>query len=97
MDATIASLSSANIRIKGMHNQTLTDESVVGASVGMLWIDVEGTQYWGSNQASNVDFISRITNRGVARGVSMGIYTSNSQWSPITGKSATMHAVRFDY
>jgi hypothetical protein len=43
MDATIASLSSANIRIQGMHNQTLADESVVGASVGMLWIDVEGS------------------------------------------------------
>jgi hypothetical protein len=87
MDATIESLSSANIRIKGMHNQTLSDEAVVGASVGMLWIDVEGTEYWGSNQAANVDFISRITNRGVAHGVSMGIYTGKSQWTPITGKS----------
>jgi molybdopterin/thiamine biosynthesis adenylyltransferase len=42
MDATISSLSNANIRITGMHNQTLADANVVGASVGMLWIDVEG-------------------------------------------------------
>ena len=25
--------------------------------VGMLWIDVEGSQYWSSNTQSNVDFI----------------------------------------
>ena len=71
MDATISSLQSAQIKVKGLHNQTLGDDHL-GASVGMLWIDVEGTSYWGSNQAANTDFISRITNRGVARGVSMG-------------------------
>lgn len=87
MDATINSLNAANIMIEGMYNQTLKDEANVSAKVGMLWIDVEGTQYWGSNQASNTDFISRITNRGKSKGVSMGIYTSYSQWSPITGNS----------
>jgi hypothetical protein len=110
MDATIASLSSANVRIEGMYNQTLADEANVGAKVGMLWIDVEGlyvflvlsnpkshlcatlgTQYWGSSHSSNVDFITRITNRGKARGVSMGIYTSNSQWTPITGSLNVMY------
>lgn len=88
MDATIDSLNAANVRIAGLHNQTLKEG--VGASVGMLWIDVEGTDYWSWDQGANTDFISRITNRGVARGVTMGIYTSNSQWSPITGGSSAL-------
>jgi GH25 family lysozyme M1 (1,4-beta-N-acetylmuramidase) len=55
-------------------------------SVAYLLAD-SGTDYWSSNQGANTDFISRITERGRARGVSMGIYTSYSQWSPITGNS----------
>jgi hypothetical protein len=56
----------------------------------MLWIDVEGSQYWGSSQSANVNFIVAMANEGVARGISIGIYTSASQWSPICGSSTAL-------
>ena len=83
MDDTISYLSSHAVRFGGASNGT---ESV-GVSYGMLWIDVEGTQYWSSSTSNNVNFIQQMVDEGKKKGVSIGIYTSNSQWSPITGGS----------
>ena len=58
-----------------------------GAKYGMLWIDVEGTQYWSSNSQNNVNFIQAMVDEGNKLGVSLGIYTSASQWNPICGGS----------
>ncbi len=46
MDATINYLSSHNVRLlkKGEVREANTGNSTLGATVGMLWIDVEGTQ-----------------------------------------------------
>lgn len=69
--------------------QTLHSGEKVGvsATAGMLWIDVEGTQYWSSNTQSNVNFIQGMVDEGLRQGISLGIYTSNSQWTPIAGGS----------
>ena len=51
---------------------------------GMLWLDIEGTQYWmdvGSNQQCFSDMADAASNMGV----SVGVYTSASQWGPIMG------------
>src|SRR3546814_10810782 len=40
----------------------------VGAKVGMLWIDVEGTQYWSSNTGNNVNFIQQMVDEGKRQG-----------------------------
>jgi len=56
-----------------------------GAPFGMLWLDIEGTQYWSSSTSSNIAFISSMINQAKALGINLGVYTSNSQWSPITG------------
>jgi GH25 family lysozyme M1 (1,4-beta-N-acetylmuramidase) len=60
----------------------------VNAKVGMLWIDVEGTQYWSSNHANNVNFIQGMIDEAKSQKVNIGIYSSKSQWSPITGNSS---------
>ncbi|KAF0977292.1 hypothetical protein FDP41_003945 [Naegleria fowleri] len=63
-----------------------------GGSFGQIWIDVEGPQYWSSNCNNNVAFISKMVNAGHAAGYPTHIYTSNSQWSPITcGSTAFSH------
>jgi hypothetical protein len=72
------------------HNDTspaLSAEEVENfkSTYGMLWLDIEGTSYWSSSTSKNVAFIQDMVDECSALGVSCGIYTSNSQWSPITG------------
>lgn len=68
---------------------TVMANSTVGsATVGMLWIDVEGTQYWTTSYSKNINFIQAMVDELNRQGVHFGIYTSSSQWSPITGNSA---------
>ena len=55
-----------------------------GANIGMLWLDIEGSQYW-MDQASNRNFFASMVSGGQAAGVRLGVYTSASQWNPIMG------------
>jgi len=53
---------------------------------GMLWFDIEGPgTYWGSNQNANADFFAGLVEEANALQVSIGVYTSASQWVPIMG------------
>ena len=91
MDAAINHLSSAGLKsIPRMHGSNDTVEyksEVLGTSYGMIWLDIEGTEYWSPNQQENVNFIQALADEGIHRGVSLGVYTSKSQWTPITGNS----------
>ena len=91
MDATINYLSANNVALQGLDG-VKSDNSTLGVKVGMLWLDIEGTQYWGSSTSANTDFIVAMANQGKARGVSLGVYTSKSQWTPITGSSTRLSA-----
>jgi len=51
---------------------------------GMIWFDIEGTQYWGA-QADNRAFFEGLVKEAKALGVNFGVYTSASQWNPIMG------------
>jgi hypothetical protein len=55
-----------------------------GAKIGRLWLDIEGTQYWGA-QSSNRAFFEGLVKGCHAAGVAIGVYTSASQWNPIMG------------
>jgi GH25 family lysozyme M1 (1,4-beta-N-acetylmuramidase) len=57
-----------------------------GATIGMLWLDIEGTQYW-KDQNYNRNFFAGLINGCHAAGVTIGVYTSASQWNPIMGAS----------
>jgi hypothetical protein len=51
------------------------------SSYGMVWLDIEGPQYWHSSQATNRQFYEEMVN--AARntfGKKIGVYTSASQW-----------------
>lgn len=55
-----------------------------GVTFGMLWLDIEGTDYWmdmGSNQAFFNELVSGIS----ATGVHAGVYTNAYQWGSIMG------------
>ncbi|RYG64455.1 hypothetical protein EON64_13955 [archaeon] len=87
MDDTINYLSSHGIYTMKEGELRGTSNSTSGVTVGMIWLDIEGTDYWSTSTTSNVNFLTDMVNEGKARGISMGIYTSNSQWSPIMGGS----------
>lgn len=94
MDATINYLNEHSIQIAKVGESS---NSTVGAKVGMLWLDIEGTQYWGSSTSANVQFLSEMVNEGKARGVSLGIYSSKSQWTPIMGGSEAFKSLPLWY
>ncbi|MGW7106557.1 glycoside hydrolase family 25 protein [Streptomyces xanthophaeus] len=53
---------------------------------GTVWLDVEGPgTYWGSNNSANAAFIADWVQAMKSNGVSIGFYTSESQWLPIAG------------
>ena len=53
-----------------------------GAEFGMLWFDIEGTQYWRTCNF-NQNFLSQMIDEAEALGVKIGIYASASQWQAI--------------
>ena len=57
-----------------------------GAKFGMLWLDIEGS--WSGSTAENNKFIHGLISEANALGIKHGIYTSKSQWVPITGNTA---------
>jgi len=90
VDDTLNYLASHDIKpmngdLRASMNSTSSEK--LGATYGMLWFDIEGTQYWSSSTSSNVNFLKSMVDEAVARGVSVGIYSSNSQWTPIMGGS----------
>jgi len=56
-----------------------------GANYGMLWFDIEGS--WADDVNTNINFIQGLIDQANAMGVHWGIYTSYSQWGPITGNT----------
>jgi hypothetical protein len=50
-----------------------------------LRFDIEGPQYWSPNHQNNAIFMEGLLKEAKSEGVSVGIYTSASQWLPIMG------------
>ena len=65
-----------------------TVNALKNVEYGMLWLDIEGTQYWHSDQSQNVNFIQGLVDAGNALNVTLGMYTSKSQWSQLCGTSS---------
>ena len=79
MDDTLNYLASHNIKpmdgaLRSSLNSTSSDK--LGATYGMLWFDVEGSQYWSTSTANNVNFLQSMVNEAKARGVSIGKHRS---------------------
>jgi hypothetical protein len=53
-------------------------------SVGMVWLDVEGTQYW-KDAAYNRNFMTQLVQHAKSMGANIGIYSSKYQWESIFG------------
>jgi len=89
MDDTVSYLAAHNVKMANFGEAPVANNNngTVGATVGMLWLDIEGTQYWGSSTSANVQFLSEMVAEGKARGINLGIYSSKSQWDPIMGGS----------
>jgi len=55
-----------------------------GVKFSTMWLDIEGSQYWGS-QSSNQAFFADMVSAAKSHGVNVAVYTSASQWQPIMG------------
>eukprot|EP01132_Coremiostelium_polycephalum_P001189 gene1189-1502_t len=55
------------------------------AKFGMVWLDIEGTQYWSSDIQTNRNFFNDMVQGAKDMNIPIGVYTSASQWSPIMG------------
>jgi hypothetical protein len=64
---------------------TTSNSTNVKATYGMIWFDIEGTEYWSSSTSTNINFLQRMVNQGNALGLTMGIYSSSFYWNPIMG------------
>jgi len=58
-----------------------------GVHANRVWLDIEGPQYWGPDHQRNNDYILDLYYRLKSQGYIVGVYTSDSQWVPITGDS----------
>jgi len=58
------------------------------AQYGMLWLDIEGAEYW-QDQSTNRNFFEQLVSAAQNLGQSIGVYTSRSQWDPIMGLDYT--------
>jgi len=67
-------------------NTTVDYLKTNGVKYGMIWFDIEGPgTYWGSSTAQNAAFFADMEKAAKENGVTLGIYTSASQWNPIMG------------
>ena len=58
-----------------------------GVKIDEFWLDVERSD-WGSDHAWNTDFILKMADEAKKHTkAKVGVYTSESQWTPITGGS----------
>ena len=61
-----------------------------GVKIDEFWLDVERSD-WGSDHAWNTDFILKMADEAKKHTkAKVGVYTSESQWTPITGGSDRM-------
>jgi GH25 family lysozyme M1 (1,4-beta-N-acetylmuramidase) len=51
----------------------------------MVWLDIEGSQYWSNSQSDNRNFFNGLVSELKRQGQTIGVYTSKSQWEPIMG------------
>eukprot|EP01147_Barroeca_monosierra_P004832 gene4832-8679_t len=76
MDAMVSNLDKNNIKPRSKKPGTY----------GMLWLDIEGPQYWTSSKSENRNFFTELAKRAKHHGIAVGVYTSASQWGPIMGE-----------
>ncbi|KYQ91967.1 glycoside hydrolase family 25 protein [Tieghemostelium lacteum] len=70
----------------GQANTLVSYLKTNNVNYGMIWIDIEGPgTYWGSSQSANAAFFTDLVSAFEKEGVSIGVYTSISQWQPIMG------------
>merc|ERR1711916_107755 len=60
-----------------------------GLRVSQVWLDIEGPQYWHSSQTENRAFLTELYHAATSEFGNVGIYSSESQWSPIFGRLGT--------
>ena len=81
---------SASSQLNSMVNYLKANCS--GSWNGMIWLDIEGSQYWTGNTTSNRTWYQSLVNAcGALSGARCGVYASASQWSAIFGSTSYVY------
>ena len=61
-----------------------------GSWNGMIWLDIEGTQYWTGSTTSNRTWYQSLVNAcgALSSSYRCGVYASSYQWSSIFGSTS---------
>ena len=54
---------------------------------GMVWLDIEGAQYWLGDYDRNFEFYKQLVQRLQYHGASFGTYSSPYEWSSVMGSN----------
>lgn len=73
----------------GQVNSLVSSIKNNGLNVGMIWLDVEGTQYWLGNAAKNRAFFNSLLAAAAKSGKKIGIYSSKYMWTSLFGNGYT--------
>lgn len=71
----------AKTAVNNMRNQ--------GANFGMMWLDIEGPQYWHSSKDTNRQTMNSLLSGAAASGAHIGIYSSKYMWESLFGTGFT--------
>lgn len=61
-----------------------------GANFGMVWLDIEGSQYWTGNVGNNRRLFENLLAGAQKSGAHIGIYSSRYMWESIFGSGYTV-------
>jgi len=71
---------------KGQVQQMVSYLQSYQCKYSTIWFDIEGPgTYWSNTPSNNVNFIQQLFDEAHALTQKFGVYTSASQWNPITG------------
>ncbi|KAL5477262.1 hypothetical protein EMCRGX_G024031 [Ephydatia muelleri] len=62
-------------------------DKLSGSNYGMIWLDIEGSQYWLGSYSENQKFFEELLSAAASH-KSTGVYASESQWVEIMGSSS---------
>eukprot|EP01138_Halocafeteria_seosinensis_P011080 gb/GECG01011316.1/.p1 GENE.gb/GECG01011316.1/~~gb/GECG01011316.1/.p1 ORF type:complete len:169 (+),score=7.92 gb/GECG01011316.1/:1-507(+) len=74
-----------NSMLKNLADYGISNKNSPPKTYGMVWLDIEGPQYWSGSVTDNRNFFNGLVSELEKHGQVIGVYTSESQWIPIMG------------
>ena len=87
VDDSINYLLANGIPVAGVNSTTESTQKV-----NRIWIYITNVDYYTGSHTANTNFITDMAKQIIARGSTVGIYTSRANWLTVTGSTSTLSA-----